>query len=134
MADDNNTGVDFKDQPSQPPVDEGMTFNNPDFKPLPPDVAQDRARKSEFGLRGKVDKTYDDYYTAFVNGQEPSMRDYIVQQLYAQNEAKRQQSITQMMQAKGDLLSAEDLDRIPYATNNPGRLLKINMLKSIWII
>src|SRR5260221_13517 len=121
---ENDTGVDFKDQPSQPPVDEGMTFENPDFKPLPSDIAKDRAAKADFGLRGKVDKSYDDYYNAFVNGQEPSMRDYIVQQLYAQNEAKRQQSITQMMQMKGDLLSAEDLDRIPYATNNPGSVIE----------
>src|SRR5258706_1655133 len=117
MVDDYNNptdeGVSLNPQPVE---DKGVPLDDPN-KPLPPAIAADRATKATFGLRGKVDKGYDDYYNAFVSGQENPMREYIVNALYEQDTARRQQTVMNMMQQKGGLLSQSDLDDITRSHN-----------------
>jgi len=124
MVDDYNNptdeGVSLNPQPVE---DKGVPLDDPN-KPLPPAIAADRATKATFGLRGKVDKGYDDYYNAFVSGQENPMREYIVNALYEQDTARRQQTVMGMMQQKGGLLSQSDLDDITRAHNYPPTVIE----------
>jgi hypothetical protein len=116
----------FVDQtPTQPQQDEGVPFNeDTSQKPLPPQIADERANKADYGLRSKLDISYPTYYNSFVNGQEPFMRDYIVNQLYSLNDARRQDAVTKMMREKGGLLSQDDLDSLSQVTNDPGSVIE----------
>lgn len=109
-------------QPSQ--EDEGVPFDDPNNKPLSSEIAADRASKATYGLQGKINKTYDDYYDSFVSGQEVGMRNYIANELDTQAAERRQNIVTAITKQKGSALSAEDFDSIDRVINDPNSVIE----------
>src|SRR5258708_28489543 len=87
--------------------------------PLDPAVAASRASKAEFGLQGKVDKDYGDYYSSFVAGQERYMRNYITTQLQQKIANQRNQAYITLSNAKQGAILPEDVDQLVDYMNDP---------------
>src|SRR5882672_3213897 len=69
-----------------------------------PAVAEDRAKRANFGLQGKVKETYPDYYQSMLNGKED--------QIGYENVRKRNQAISYVASRIGRPLVPDDLNTI----------------------
>lgn len=109
------------------PTSEPSDFATPVINQSPSpssDVAADRATKSEFGLKDKLPETYNDYYSAFVRGQEKYMRNYIVNQLAIQNNQRRASIMSAIANQKGSALTTEDIAQVDDMINDPRSVIE----------
>jgi len=77
-----------------------------------PAVAEDRAKRANFGLQGKVKETYPDYYQSMLNGKEDQLRDSVAAQIGYENVRKRNQAISYVASRIGRPLVPDDLNTI----------------------
>lgn len=89
--------------------------------PAPPaPVAEDRAKKANFGLLGKVKETYPDMYQMISDGREDILRDSIARQIYLKNILARNDVITKSL-ADPNVpgITPDQIDRITRRINEP---------------
>ena len=91
--------------------------------PLSPQLASKRAGMASFGLQGKIDKGYDDYYSSFIQGQEKNVRNYVVDELAKLSAARKAQKILDLSDA-GWPLTEEDINNLDSAVNDPKSVIE----------
>src|ERR1700719_444533 len=109
-----------------PTPQEDPSYNIPVISgdtPLPDEVAKERAQKADYGLQGKVDKTYGDYYSSFLQGQERYMRGYITNQLQTQISQQRAQSYIALSNTKQGAVTQDDVDNLIDYVNDPNSVI-----------
>lgn len=92
--------------------------------PLPDGLAQHRAAQADYGLQGKVDKTYNDYYTSFVQGQERYMRDSITNELQSKIAQQRAQAYIALSNTKQGPVLPEEVDQLVDYSNDPKSVIE----------
>lgn len=113
----------------QPEVTPSPTPLFSENNPLNPEVAHERATQADFGLKGKIDKSYQQYYDDLVSGQEEYMRNNIVTTLQEKDSQRRALIAQQATLAKGSPLSAEEYDMIGKAMNDPRSVIEDHFSK-----
>jgi hypothetical protein len=82
--------------------------------PAPPSapVVEDRAKKANFGLEGKIQETYPDIFKQISDGQEQMLRDSISRQIAYKNILNRNSVISGIASQINRPLTPDDLDTI----------------------
>src|SRR5579862_186751 len=86
---------------SNPPEAEQPIGLTPVGDTVLPETAAQRAAKASFGLQGKVDKSYQDYYGYLIGGQENDLRQEAATTLDALQAQKIQQAFTDFSATNG---------------------------------
>lgn len=99
-----------------PSQDEKNLIQSPppeiDTSSMPVELAEDKAKKANFGLEGKIKESYTDLVNSLVKGQENQVRQSAAAQIAYKNAMARSQIVSKAASAIQGPLNQEDLDMI----------------------